>query len=64
MRGRFLMHGRHTGPYHGNPPSGREFETSGHVTLRFEGGTVAESWFDYDLSGALEQVGALPSTTL
>ncbi|MFD7676120.1 ester cyclase [Streptomyces anulatus] len=59
---RFVIHGRHTGDYRGNPPSGRAFETTGHVTLRFQQGRIAESWFNYDLTGALEQVGAPPAT--
>ncbi|MFD4175520.1 MULTISPECIES: ester cyclase [Streptomyces] len=59
---RFVIHGRHTGDYRGYPPSGRAFETTGHVTLRFQHGRIAESWFNYDLAGALEQVGAPPAT--
>ncbi|MFI1572260.1 ester cyclase [Streptomyces anulatus] len=59
---RFVIHGRHAGDYRGNPPSGRAFETTDHVTLRFQQGRIAESWFNYDLAGALEQVGAPPAT--
>ncbi|MCX4399495.1 ester cyclase (plasmid) [Streptomyces sp. NBC_00053] len=61
---RFLIHGRHTGPYQGHPPSGRAFETTGHVSLRLDRGKIAESWFNYDLAGALRQVGAPPGTSL
>ncbi|MFI7285527.1 hypothetical protein ACIBRY_02470 [Streptomyces anulatus] len=34
------------------------------VTLRFQQGPIAESWFNYDLAGALEQVGAPPAADL
>lgn len=43
---RFVIHGHH----------------AGHVTLRFQHGRIAESWFNYDVAGALEQVGAPPAT--
>ncbi|MEV7114436.1 hypothetical protein [Streptomyces anulatus] len=33
--------------------------TTGHVTLRFQHGRIAESWFNDDAAGALEQVGVL-----
>ncbi|MFJ6811626.1 ester cyclase [Streptomyces anulatus] len=56
------IHGCHTGDYRGHPPSGRAFETTGHVTLRFQHGRIAESWFTYDVADALAQVGAPPAT--
>ncbi|MBT2896557.1 MULTISPECIES: ester cyclase [unclassified Streptomyces] len=52
------------GDCRGNQPSGRAFETTRHVTSWFEQGRITESWFDYDLGGALEQIGAPPDTGL
>lgn len=54
---RFIVRGRHTGEYQGIPPSGRSFESTGHMTLRFEGEKIAETWINWDLQGALEQLG-------
>ncbi|MGW1144884.1 ester cyclase [Streptomyces sp. NPDC002454] len=57
---RFTVRGRHVGEYQGFPPSGRTFEVSGQVTVRFEDGKIAEAWFNWDHQGALEQLGAPP----
>ncbi|WP_131735833.1 ester cyclase [Actinomadura roseirufa] len=54
---RFRVRGRHVGEYQGNAPTGRSFETTGQVTLRFREGKIAEAWFHWDLRGALEQLG-------
>jgi predicted ester cyclase len=54
---RFIVRGRHTGEYRGLPPSGRSFESTGHVTLRFHGEKIAETWFNWDVQGAMEQLG-------
>lgn len=62
MCARFTVRGRHTGEYQGFPPSGRSFEVSGQVTLRFRDGKIAEAWFNWDLQGALEQLGAPPGS--
>ncbi|WP_251075235.1 ester cyclase [Streptomyces sp. ISL-12] len=61
---RFVLRGRHTGAYQGNPPSGASFEATGHVTLRFDDGKIAESWFNWGLAGALRQLGSPPDTVL
>ncbi len=53
---RFTVRGRHTGEYQGNPPSGRSFEATGQITLRFDEGKIAETWINWDLPGALEQL--------
>lgn len=60
---RFTVRGRHVGEYQGIPPSGRTFEVSGQVTLRFQGAKIDEAWFNWDHQGALEQLGAPPPST-
>ncbi|MFE9771409.1 ester cyclase [Streptomyces sp. NPDC005931] len=56
---RISYRGRHTGPYQGMEPTHREFSGTGHATFRFEGGKVAESWWNLDDLGLLRQLGAL-----
>ncbi|MCX4967154.1 ester cyclase [Streptomyces sp. NBC_00654] len=60
---RFTVRGRHIGEYQGFPPTGRTFEVSGQVTLRFQDTKIAEAWFNWDHQGALEQLGAPPGPT-
>ncbi|MDG9690510.1 ester cyclase [Streptomyces mutabilis] len=61
---RFTIRGRHTGEYRGLPPTGGTFEVTGHVTLRFQGEKIAESWFNWDLPGLMEQLGRPADTAL
>ena len=32
-------------------PSGRTFESTGHVTCRFRDGKIADTWFNWDTEG-------------
>lgn len=41
---RWVMRGRHTGPFIGIPPTGREIEHHAMIILRFEGDQIAERW--------------------
>ncbi|MBB1254152.1 ester cyclase [Streptomyces alkaliterrae] len=52
--------GRHTGDLQGLPATGREVAGTGHVTFRCVGGRIAESWWNWDMMGLLQQLGALP----
>jgi predicted ester cyclase len=54
---RFTARGRHVGEYQGIPPSGRTFEITGQITLRFQDGKIAETWIIEDRPGILEQLG-------
>ncbi|QXJ24219.1 ester cyclase [Actinomadura graeca] len=53
---RFTVRGRHVGEYQGSAPTGRTFEVTGQVTLRFRDEKIAESWFNWDMQGMLEQL--------
>ncbi|MGV9393578.1 ester cyclase [Streptomyces olivaceus] len=55
---------RHTGEYRGLPPTGGTFEVTGHVTFRFQGEKIAETWFNWDLQGLMEQLGSPTDTAL
>lgn len=41
---RWVMHGRHTGPFIGIPATGLQIEHHGMIFFRFEGEKVAERW--------------------
>jgi predicted ester cyclase len=41
---RWVMRGRHTGPFVGIPPTGMEIEHNAMIFLRFEGDQIAERW--------------------
>ncbi|MFC8369320.1 MULTISPECIES: ester cyclase [unclassified Streptomyces] len=58
---RFTVRGRHTGEFQGVPPTGRTFESTGHTTLRFRDGKIAESWFNWDFEGMKEQLTPTPA---
>ncbi|MEY9489315.1 steroid delta-isomerase-like uncharacterized protein [Streptomyces calvus] len=53
---RFTVRGQHTGAYEGLAPSGRTFESTGHITCRFRDGKIAETWFNWDTEGMKEQL--------
>ncbi|SFB83772.1 ester cyclase [Streptomyces aidingensis] len=54
---RFTVRARHSGEFQGIAPTGNAIEVGGHVTFRCEGGKIAESWFNWDTLGLLEQLG-------
>jgi predicted ester cyclase len=41
---RWVMRGRHTGPFIGIPPTNMEIEHNAMIFLRFEGDQIAERW--------------------
>jgi predicted ester cyclase len=41
---RWVMRGKHTGPFVGIPPTGMEIEHNAMIFLRFEGDQIAERW--------------------
>jgi steroid delta-isomerase-like uncharacterized protein len=51
--------GTNKGPLMGIPPSGKHATITGMIVTRFAGGKVVEEWFDYDLLGMLQQIGAV-----
>ncbi|WP_415949063.1 ester cyclase [Streptomyces sp. KLOTTS4A1] len=56
---RISFTGRHVGPYQDMEPTGREFSGTGHATFRCEGGKIAETWWNLDDLGLLQQLGAI-----
>ncbi|QNE77231.1 ester cyclase [Streptomyces finlayi] len=56
---RLSFEGRHVGAYQGMEPTGRQISGTGHATFRCEGGKLAESWWNLDDLGLMQQLGAV-----
>jgi predicted ester cyclase len=58
---RFVIHGSHTAPLFGIPPTGRAVTVAGHVLMRIDAdGRVDELLGIFDEAGLLRQLGVLP----
>jgi predicted ester cyclase len=57
---RFSARGTNTGPFLGNPPTGRAVTYTGFDLNRIAGGKIVESWVSYDALGLLQQLGLVP----
>ncbi|WP_137988478.1 ester cyclase [Streptomyces vilmorinianum] len=56
---RLSFKGRHVGAYQGMEATGREVSGTGHATFRCKGGKLAESWWNFDDLGLMQQLGAI-----
>ncbi|MET9800926.1 ester cyclase [Streptomyces sp. NPDC006368] len=54
---RMSFKGRHVGEYRGLEATGREVSGTGHGTFRCEEGKIAESWWNFDDLGLMQQLG-------
>ncbi|MDQ3864382.1 MAG: ester cyclase [Actinomycetota bacterium] len=60
---RWKASGTHQGEFFGVPGSGKRIEMTGINIDRFdESGRVVEEWPEYDLLGAMRQMGAIPES--
>ena len=58
---RYTVSGTHQGEFFGIPGSGKRIEMTGINIDRFdESGKLVEEWPEYDLLGAMRQMGAIP----
>ena len=58
---RWTATGTHQGEFFGVAPTGKRIEMTGINIERFdEGGKLVEEWPEYNLLGALRQLGAVP----
>jgi steroid delta-isomerase-like uncharacterized protein len=57
---RVAFHGTHRGEFHGIPPTDKEVAFSEITIDRVVDGKVEEHWFEMDLLGLMQQLGALP----
>ena len=59
---RYTVSGTHQGEFFGVAPTGKRITMSGITIDRFEGGKMVEEWPEYDLLGAMRQMGAIPES--
>jgi predicted ester cyclase len=60
---RYTASGTHQGEFFGVAPTGNRIEMSGIQVDRFdEGSKLVEEWAQYDLLGAMRQMGAVPGS--
>jgi steroid delta-isomerase-like uncharacterized protein len=57
---RVAFHGTHRGEFQGIPPTGKEVAFSSIEIDRMVDGKVQEHWFEMDLLGLMQQLGAIP----
>ena len=59
---RYTLSGTHRGEFFGVAPTGKRIEMSGIQIDRFdeESGKMVEEWPEYDLLGAMRQMGVVP----
>jgi hypothetical protein len=63
LASRYTVSGTHQGEFFGIPGSGKRIEMTGINIDRFdESGKLVEEWPEYDLLGAMQQMGAIPQT--
>jgi steroid delta-isomerase-like uncharacterized protein len=58
---RWVFQGTQTGEFNGIPPTGRAVTMRGITVYRLAGGKVAETYWNYDVFGMLQQLGAIPA---
>jgi steroid delta-isomerase-like uncharacterized protein len=58
---RWTSRGTHQGEFAGIPATGKQVSYTGTVTYRLAGGKIVEAWWNYDLFGMLQQLGAMPA---
>ena len=51
-----------TGPFMGNPPTGKTFDLPFHITYRVEGGKIVEHWLIADSAVFMQGLGLAPNT--
>ncbi|MEO8571752.1 MAG: ester cyclase [Chloroflexota bacterium] len=54
------LHARHTGPFMGIPPTGREIAFRSIHLVRYRDGREVETWAIQDRLGLRQQLGAIP----
>jgi predicted ester cyclase len=57
---RYTFHGTHQGDLMGIPPTGKQVRFTGIEIVRIKDGKFVESWFNNDMLGLMQQLGAVP----
>jgi predicted ester cyclase len=58
---RWSFRGRHTGEFAGVAPTGNEVQMDGQVIFRFTDGMIHEGWWNWDVFGLMQHIGAIPA---
>jgi steroid delta-isomerase-like uncharacterized protein len=58
---RYTWRGTQRGEFFGVPPTGKQVTVAGISTYRIAGGKIAEEWWQEDLLGLMQQLGAIPA---
>ena len=58
---RFVFQGTHSGEFAGIPPTGKRVTMRGITLYRLTGGKVSEIYWNYDVFGLMQQLGAIPA---
>lgn len=58
---RWVFRGTHSGEFGGIPPTGKTVTMRGITLYRLAGGKVKEIYWNYDIFGLLQQLGAIPA---
>jgi predicted ester cyclase len=53
--------GTHEGEFQGIAPTGKTVTIRGMGIARIENGKIAESWWEFDALGLMQQLGAIPA---
>jgi steroid delta-isomerase-like uncharacterized protein len=59
--GRFTMGGTASGGFRGLPATGKSYVMTGMTISKWHEDRIVEQWVNYDLLGALQQVGIIPT---
>jgi steroid delta-isomerase-like uncharacterized protein len=58
---RYTWRGTHRGEFQGLPPTGKQVNVTGISIYRVADGKIAEEWWQEDLLGLMQQLGAIPA---
>jgi len=58
---RYTWSGTHQGEFQGIPPTGKQVTVTGITIYRLVDGKIAEQWWQEDVLGLMQQLGAIPS---
>ncbi len=58
---RWVFQGTHSGEFAGIPPTGKRVTMRGITLYRLAQGRVSEMYWNYDVFGLLQQLGAIPA---
>jgi predicted ester cyclase len=61
VTGRFTARGTHQGHFADVSPTGRRVELQGINMYRIRDGKIVEEWFQEDLLGLMQKLGAVPA---